>query len=138
MNSKYIFSNFFTNNLYFTKQIFKGFSGSYCTVQKEKCFKLIADSVKSLRTFLNELKNKKRLSAPKKLICALENFITKIKSKEHNLTVLNNDSKIKIFKDYKSYPDRIQKDKDNILLWQEKDSKSTSQGSICFRFCVNQ
>ncbi|KAE9533474.1 hypothetical protein AGLY_009112 [Aphis glycines] len=103
-----------------------GFSRSYCTIQKEKCFKLIADSVESLRAFLKKLKMK-RTSVPEKLICALENFITKIKSKEHNLTVLNNDSKIKIFKDYRSYPDRIQKDKDNILLWQEKDSKSTSQ-----------
>jgi len=137
MNGKYISSNFFINNLYIIKHIFQGFSGSYCTIQKEKCFKLIADSVESLRAFLNEL-NMKRTSVPEKLISALENFITKIESEEHNLIVLNNDSKIKIFKDYKSYPDRIQKDKDNILLWQEKDSKSTSQGNISFRFCVNQ
>jgi len=75
---------------------------------------------------------------PENLISALENFITKVESEEYNLIVLNNDSKIKLFKDCESYPDRIQKDEDNISLWEEKDSKSMSQGSKYFRFCVNQ
>ncbi|XP_060853914.1 uncharacterized protein KIAA2026-like [Rhopalosiphum padi] len=102
------------------------FSGSFCTIQREKHFKLIADSVEGLRTFLYEL-DMEGTSVPENLISALENFIMKIESEECNFIVLNNDSKIKLFKDCESYPDRIQKGNDNISLWEEKDSKSIAQ-----------
>jgi len=69
-------------------------------------------------------------SVPENLISALENFIIKIESEEYNFIILNNDSKIKLFKDWKSYPDRIQEDKDNISFWEQKDSKSITQGKI--------
>uniref|UniRef100_A0A2S2P1Y7 Uncharacterized protein n=1 Tax=Schizaphis graminum TaxID=13262 RepID=A0A2S2P1Y7_SCHGA len=102
------------------------FSGNFCTIQREKHFKLIADSVEGLRTFLYEL-DMEGTSVPENLISALENFIMKIESEECNFIVLNNDSKIKLFKDCESYPDRIQKGNDNISLWEEKDSKSITQ-----------
>ncbi|CAH1726664.1 unnamed protein product [Aphis gossypii] len=103
-----------------------GFSGSFCTIKKEKHFKLIADSVEGLRAFLYEL-DMEGTFVPDNLISALESFITKIELEEYNLIVLNNDSKIKLFKDCESYPDRIQKDEDNISFWEEKDSKSIFQ-----------
>jgi len=73
-------------------------------------------------------------SVPENLISALEKFIVKIESEEYNFIVLNNDSKIKLFKDCESYPDRIQKDKDNMSLWEDKDSKSIVQSNIYFQF----
>ncbi|XP_022163146.1 uncharacterized protein LOC111028718 [Myzus persicae] len=99
---------------------------AFRSIQNEKHFKLIADSVEGLRTFLDEL-DVEGTSVPENLISALENFIEKIESEEYNFIVLNNDSKIKLFKDCESYPDRIQTDKDNVSLWEEKDSKSIAQ-----------
>ncbi|XP_025200122.1 uncharacterized protein LOC112598032 [Melanaphis sacchari] len=98
----------------------------FCSFKKEKNFKLIADSVEGLRTFLYKL-DMEGTSVPEKLITALEDFLMKIESEEYNFIVLNNDSKIKLFKDCESYPDRIQKDKDNISFWERKDSKSIVQ-----------
>jgi len=87
----------------------------FCTIKNEKHFKLIADSIEGLCAFLYEL-DMEGTSVPENLISALENFITKKESEEYYLIVLNNDSKIKLFKDYESYPYRIQKDEDNISL----------------------
>lgn len=101
-------------------------------IQREKHFKLIADSVEGLRTFLYEL-DTEGTSVPKNLISALENFIVKIEPEEYHYIVLNNDSKIKLFKDCESYPDRIKKDKDNMSMWKEKDSKSIAQSNIYFQ-----
>lgn len=95
-------------------------------------FKLIADSVEGLRTFLYEL-DMEGTSVPENLISALENFIVKIEPEEYNFIVLNNDSKIKLFNDWVSYSDRVQKDKNNISVWEEKDSKSIAKGNIYFR-----
>ncbi|XP_015368190.1 PREDICTED: uncharacterized protein KIAA2026-like [Diuraphis noxia] len=103
-----------------------GVSGSFGWIQSEKHFKLIADSVEGLRTFLYEL-DMEGTSVPENLISALENFIEKIEPEEYNFIVLNNDSKIKLFKDCESYADRIQKDKENMSLWEEKNSKSIAQ-----------
>ncbi|CAI6361144.1 unnamed protein product [Macrosiphum euphorbiae] len=103
-----------------------GVSGGFRSLQKDKHFKLIADSVEGLRTFLYEL-DMEGTSVPESLISSLENFIEKIEPEEYNFIVLNNDSKIKLFKDCESYPDRIQKDEDNMSLWEEKDSKSIAQ-----------
>jgi len=71
-------------------------------------------------------------SVPENLISALENFIVKIEPEEYNFIVLNNDFKIKLFKDCESYAERIQKDEDNMSLLVEKDSKSIDQGNIYF------
>jgi len=101
-------------------------------IQREKHFKLIADSVEGLRTFLYEL-DMEGTSVPKNLISALENFIVKIEPEEYNYIVLNNDSKIKLFKDFESYPDRIKKDKDNMSMWEKEDSKSIAQSNIYFQ-----
>lgn len=101
-------------------------------LQREKHFKLIADSVEGLRTFLYEL-DMEGTSVPKNLISALENFIVKIEPEEYNYIVMNNDSKIKLFKDFESYPDRIKKDKDNMSMWKKKDSKSIAQSNIYFQ-----
>lgn len=110
-----------------------GVSGGFRSLQNEKHFKLIADSVEGLRTFLYEL-DMEGISVPENLISALENFIVKIEPEEYNFIVLNNDSKIKLFKDCESYPDRIQKEEDNMSLWEEKDSKSIAQGNKYFRY----
>lgn len=64
-------------------------------------------------------------SVPEDLINALEEFIVKIEPEECNFIVLNNDSKMKLFKDWRSYTDRIEKNLDNISLWTKKDRKSS-------------
>jgi len=73
-------------------------------------------------------------SVPESLISSLENFIVNIEPEEYNYIAMNNDSKIQLFKDWVSYSDRIQKDKDNISVWEEKDSKSIVKSNIYFRF----
>lgn len=93
----------------------------------QKHFKLIADSVQGLRSYLEEL-DTEDTSVPENLISALENFIIKIEPEECNLIILNNNSKIKLFKDWKSYQERI--DKDILLLRGMKELKSISQGNI--------
>jgi len=105
---------------------------AFRSIQNEKHFKLIADSVEGLRTFLDEL-DMEGTSVPENLISALKYFIVKIESKENHFIALNNDSKIKLFKDYESYPDRIQTDEDNVSLWEEKNSKSIAQGNTYFK-----
>lgn len=42
----------------------------------------------------------------------------------------NNNSKIKLFNDWKSYPERFQKEKDEVLFWEEKEVKTTSAGNM--------
>ncbi|KAL4119024.1 hypothetical protein QTP88_011897 [Uroleucon formosanum] len=103
-----------------------GFCEGLHTIQQRKHFKLIADSVESLRAFIYEL-DMKGTSVPESLISSLNNFIVNIEPKEYNYIVINNDSKIKLFKDWVSYSDRIKKDEDNISVWEEKDSKSISK-----------
>lgn len=45
--------------------------------------------------------------------------------------VLNNNSKIKLFKDWKSYSERIEKEKDDELFWNKKNLRSiTGLGNI--------
>jgi len=96
----------------------------------EKCFKLIADSVQGLRSFLGEL-YMEDISIPESLINALEDLVVKIEPDEYNLIVLNNNSKIKLFEDWKSYTERSQKDKDTSLFWEERELKSlTSKSSM--------
>jgi len=73
-------------------------------------------------------------SVPESLISSLEKFIVNIEPEEYNYILMNNDSKIKLFKDMESYPDRIQKDKNNLSIWEEKDSKSNAKSNIYFRF----
>lgn len=125
----------FIINLYFIQlvPIFKGFCEDFHTIQQRKHFKLIADSVESLRAFIYEL-DMKGTSVPESLISSLNNFIVNIEPKEHNYIVMNNDSKIKLFKDWVSYSDRIKKDEDNISVWEEKDSKSISKSNVYFMF----
>lgn len=72
-------------------------------------------------------------SVPENLINSLENFIAKIELEEYKYITKNNDSRLKLYKDWISYPNRIQKDND-ISFWEEKDSKSITQGNIYFRF----
>lgn len=76
----------------------------------------------------------KGTSVPESLISSLNNFIVNIEPKEYNYIVINNDSKIKLFKDWVSYSDRIKKDEDNISVWEEKDSKSISKSNVYFMF----
>ncbi|XP_060861557.1 MATH and LRR domain-containing protein PFE0570w-like [Metopolophium dirhodum] len=102
------------------------FSEGFHMIQKGKHFKLIADSVESLRAFVYELDMEEK-SVPESLISSLENFIVNIEPEEYNYIALNNDSKIQLFKDWESYSDRIQKDKDNISVWEKKDSKSIAK-----------
>lgn len=87
---------------------------------------MIADSVQGLRSFLEEL-DTEDTSVPENLISAFENFIMKIEPEECNLIFLNNISKIKLFKDWKSYQERI--DKNETLLRGQKELKSISQGN---------
>ncbi|CAI6351637.1 unnamed protein product [Macrosiphum euphorbiae] len=108
------------------KLIMNGFSECFHTIQKGKNFKLIADSVESLRAFFDELDMEGK-SVPESLISSLENFIVNIEPEEYNYIAMNNDSKVQLFKDWVSYSDRIQKDKDNISVWEEKDSKSIAK-----------
>lgn len=90
---------------------------------------MIADSVQGLRSFLNEL-DIEDSPVPDNLISALEDFIIKIEPQECNLIILNNNSKIKLFKDWKSYSERLKKDEDEILFWKQKKLKSTSIGKV--------
>lgn len=90
---------------------------------------MIADSVQGLRSFLNEL-DIEDSSVPDNLINALEDFMTTIEPQECNLIILNNSSKIKLFKDWKSYSERFKNDEDDILFWKEKKLKSTSSGKV--------
>jgi len=68
-------------------------------------------------------------SVPENLINALENFIVKVELNEYKYITINNDSRIKSFKECMSYTSRIQNDND-ISFWKEKDSKSITQGNI--------
>ncbi|XP_022179574.1 uncharacterized protein KIAA2026-like isoform X2 [Myzus persicae] len=102
------------------------FSKDSHTVPKKNIFKLIADSVEGLRSFVREL-DLKGTSVPENLISSLENLIVKIELEENNYIAMNNDSKIKLFKDWVSYPGRIQKNKDNMSRWAEKDLKAIVQ-----------
>lgn len=102
----------------------------------EKYFKLIANSVQGLRSFLNELCSED-MSVPEDLIQALEDFLIKVEPEECNLIILENNSKIKLFKDWKSYPERLQKEKDQILFWEDKELRSLSQGNIILLLIVN-
>lgn len=88
---------------------------------------MIADSVQGLRSFLEGLVTEDS-SVPENLISALENLIIQIEPQEYNLIMLNNNSKVKLFKDWKSYSERIKKEEDDILLWNEKKRNSTSIG----------
>jgi len=99
----------------------------------EKYFKLIADSVQSLRSFIEKLYDEDT-SVPESLINALEDLIVKIEPNEYNLIVLNNNSKIKLFEDWKSYPERSKKDDEATFFWEEKELKPiTSENSMfCF------
>lgn len=90
-------------------------------------FKVIANSVQGLRAFLDEL-DTENTSVPVTLISALEKFIREIETKECNLIVLNNNSKIKLFKEWKSYSERCQNGEDEALNWEEKNSKPKSPG----------
>lgn len=91
---------------------------------------MIADSVQGLRLFLDEL-DTDDTSVPESLINALEDLIVEIEPNERNLIILNNNSKIKLFEDWKSYPERSQKDKDAVLFWEGKEQKrSTFEGSL--------
>lgn len=92
-------------------------------------FKLIADSVQGLRSFLNEL-NTEDTVVPDNLINALEDLISKSEPLEYNLIDINNNSKIKLFKDWKSYSERLEMEKDEKLFWEEKEIKSKTQGNI--------
>lgn len=92
-------------------------------------FKLIADSVQGLRSFVDEL-DADDPSIPKSLIKALEKLVVKIEPQEYNLIMTNNSSKIKLFNDWKSYPERFQKEKDEVLFWEEKDVKTNSAGNM--------
>ncbi|VVC30034.1 Bromodomain [Cinara cedri] len=88
-------------------------------------FKLIADSVQGLRSFLDEL-DIEDSSIPETLINALEKLIFKMEPQEYHLIMTNNNSKIKLFNDWKSYPERFLKEKDEIIFWEEKEVKTTS------------
>ncbi|XP_029342052.1 uncharacterized protein KIAA2026-like [Acyrthosiphon pisum] len=103
------------------KLTMSGFSEDFHMIQKRKHFKLIADSVESLRDFVYEL-NTDGKSVPENLISSLENFIVNIEPEEYNYIAMNNDSKIQLFKDWLSYMD-----KDNISVSEEKDSKSIAK-----------
>ncbi|XP_029342053.1 uncharacterized protein KIAA2026-like [Acyrthosiphon pisum] len=103
------------------KLTMNGFSEDFHMIQKRKHFKLIADSVESLRDFVYEL-NTDGKSVPENLISSLENFIVNIEPEEYNYIAMNNDSKIQLFKDWLSYMD-----KDNISVSEEKDSKSIAK-----------
>lgn len=87
---------------------------------------MIADSVQGLRSFLDEL-DIEDTSAPDDLICALESFISEIESEECNLITLNNMSKIKLFKDWKSYSERCKTDEEDTLFWEEKETKPSGK-----------
>lgn len=86
-------------------------------------FKLIADSVQGLRSFLDKLDVE---DVPESLITALEKLIIKIEPQEYNLIMTNNSSKIKLFNDWKSYPERFEKEKDEIIFWEEKEVKNSA------------
>jgi len=90
---------------------------------------MIANSVQGLRSFLNEL-DTEDTSVPENLIEALENFIMKMEPEECNQIILNNDSKIKLFKDWKTYPERHKNEQEEILFWEEKEVKPYTPGDI--------
>lgn len=90
---------------------------------------MIANSVQGLRSFVDELDNE-NTSVPESLIQALDDLISKLEPQEFNFIILENSSKIKLYKDWKSYPDRILKEEDKTLLWEEKELKSISQGNL--------
>lgn len=90
---------------------------------------MIANSVQGLRSFLDELENE-NTSVPESLIQALEDLITQLEPQENSLIILENSSKIKLFKDWKSYPDRFLNEEDKTLFWEEKELKSISQGNL--------
>lgn len=92
-------------------------------------FKLIADSVQGLRSFLNEL-NIEDSVVPDSLINALEDLIAKSEPLEYNLIDINNNSKIKLFKDWKSYSERLEIERDETVFWEEKEIKQTTLGNI--------
>lgn len=96
----------------------------------DKNFKLIADSVQGLRSFLDEL-GTEDTSVPENLISAFEDLIDKLEPEECSYIVRNNDSKIKLFEDWKSYLERSINDKNHLLIWKEKKSKS-SEGKKIF------
>lgn len=100
----------------------------------ETNFKLIADSVQGLRSFLNEL-DTEDTSVPENLINAFEDFIDKLEPEEYNYIVLNNNSKIKLFKDWKSYQERSKNDKDCLLNWKKKKIKSY-EGNIIYNLIL--
>lgn len=94
---------------------------------------MIADSVQGLRSFLNEL-DIEDSPVPDNLISAIEDFIIQIEPQECNLIILNNNSKIKLFKDWKSYSERLKRDEAEILLWEQKKLKSASIGKVLLLF----
>ncbi|XP_050440947.1 uncharacterized protein LOC126845937 isoform X2 [Adelges cooleyi] len=85
-------------------------------------FKLLADSVQGIRTFVEDL-IKEDKPETESLINSLEDFIDKVEPEECNFIVLNNNSKIKLFKDWKSYTERSQNVVDEVLFWEEKENK---------------
>ncbi|XP_050521246.1 uncharacterized protein LOC126894346 isoform X2 [Daktulosphaira vitifoliae] len=91
-------------------------------------FKLIADSVQGIRSFINAL-DTDDTCVPDSLINSLEDFVVRLESEECNLIVLNNNSKIKLFKDWKSYPERSKHD-DDILFWEEKETKQSRSDTV--------
>lgn len=133
-------------SLYILKHLFKllkfylGIPNIFCSnlrVQPNgKYFKVIANSVQGLRAFLNELHTENK-SVPNNLISTLEKFIREIEPEESNLIVLNNNSKIKLYKEWKSYPERYENEENKAISWEKKESKSIPLGKYYNFFFIS-
>lgn len=80
---------------------------SKCHVQpKGGNFKLIADSVQAIRSFIEKLVIENK---PESLINALEELLDEVEPFEANILLENNVAKINIYKDWKSHFEKTQK-----------------------------